>query len=299
MTATILDGNLISEKIRAETNRKILERIQSGKQPPALATLIIGDDPGSHVFARNQKRACDDVDINCINLIIPTNASEQDIIDQIKNLNYDQFTDAILVERPLPEGINEEKVINAVFVEKDVDGMTYRNIGRLAQKGREPLFVPNTPAAIMYILSFAQIQIAGKQAVVLGRSNDVGIPVSLLLLRADATVTICHSRTLNLPAITKQADILVVAVGRPEMVKGDWIKPGAVVIDVGINHIDDPMKRDGRRIVGDVAFEEVKEIASAITPVPGGVGPVTIAMLLKNTIRAAELADKRLPLSDN
>ena len=292
MTAVILDGNAIAHQIRIEAAQKITERIRMGKAIPSLATLLVGDDPGSQVYARTKQKACTEVDINCINVIIPVNASEQEIIDHIKNLNHDHHTNAILVERPLPKGINEEKVINTIFVEKDVDGMNVKNIGRLAQKGRDPLFIPNTPAAVMQILFSHVPSIAGKHAVVLGRSNEVGIPVSLLLLRADATVTVCHSHTQDLPSLVQQADILVAAVGRPEMVKGDWIKPGAIIIDVGINRIEDTSYPGGHRIVGDVAFDEAKEIAGAITPVPGGVGPVTIAMLLKNTLYAAELSDR-------
>jgi methylenetetrahydrofolate dehydrogenase (NADP+)/methenyltetrahydrofolate cyclohydrolase len=292
MSAIILDGNAIAHQIRSEAAQKIKERIRIGKSIPSLATLLVGDDAGSLVYARTKQKACTEVDINCINVIIPVNASEQEIIDHIKNLNHDHHTHAILVERPLPEGINEEKVINTIFVEKDVDGMNVKNIGRLAQEGREPLFIPNTPAAVMRIISSIIPSIAGKHAVVLGRSNEVGIPVSLLLLRANATVTICHSHTQDLPAIVQQADILVAAVGRPEMVKGNWIKPGAIIIDVGINRIEDSSHSGGHRIVGDVAFDEAKEKAWAITPVPGGVGPVTIAMLLKNTLYAAELSDR-------
>ncbi len=292
MTAIIIDGNIIAHQLRIEAAEKIKARIRAGKPIPSLATLVVGDDPSSQVYARSKQKACTEVDINCINVIIPVNASEQEIIDHIKNLNLDHHTHAILVERPLPDGINEEKVINSVFVEKDVDGMNVKNIGMLAQKGREPLFIPNTPAAVMQILVSTVPSLVGKHAVVLGRSNEVGMPVSLLLLRADATVTICHSHTQDLPSIVKQADILVSAVGRPAMVKGDWIKPGAIIIDVGINQIEDPSHPSGHRIVGDVAFEEAKELAGAITPVPGGVGPVTIAMLLKNTLHAAELADR-------
>jgi len=172
-----------------------------------------------------------------------------------------------------------------------VDGFHPLNIGRLAQKGREPLFVPCTPAGVMVLLQKSGARLAGANAVVLGRSNIVGMPVALLLVRADATVTICHSKTRDLPAVVRQADVLVAAIGRPEMVRGDWLKPGAVVIDVGINRVDDPEAPKGSRLVGDVAFEEAREVASAITPVPGGVGPMTIAILLQNTLRARELAD--------
>jgi len=196
----------------------------------------------------------------------------------------------ILVQLPLPKGLDEEKVLNAISIEKDVDGFHPLNIGRLAQKGRTPRFVPCTPDGVMYLLRKNLPTLEGVEAVVLGRSNIVGMPVALLLVEANATVTICHSRTKDLPEVVKKADVLVAAVGRAEMVKGDWIKPGAVVIDVGTNRVDDASRKSGYRLVGDVAFDEAKEVAGAITPVPGGVGPMTIAMLLRNTLRSAEMA---------
>ena len=198
----------------------------------------------------------------------------------------------ILVQLPLPSGMDEEKVLNLISLEKDVDGFHPVNIGRLAQKGREPTFVPCTPSGILYMMKKIGTQLEGANAVVLGRSNIVGMPMALLLVGENATVTICHSRTKDLPAVCREADVLIAAVGRPEMVRGDWIKPGAVVIDVGINRVDDPSRERGYRLVGDVNFEEAKEVASAITPVPGGVGPMTIAMLLNNTVRSAKMANK-------
>ena len=197
----------------------------------------------------------------------------------------------ILVQLPLPSGLDEEKVLLAVGIEKDVDGFHPINIGRLAQKGRDPLFVPATPSGVMFLLNKTLPNLEGLNAVVLGRSNIVGMPVALLLVRANATMTICHSRSKDLKDITRSADILVAAVGRTEMVRGDWVKPGAVVIDVGINRVEDASRPRGYRLVGDVAYDEVKEVASAITPVPGGVGPMTIAMLLRSTLKAAKLAD--------
>ena len=187
--------------------------------------------------------------------------------------------------------MDEQRVLAQISVEKDVDGFHPINIGRLAQKGRDPLFVPCTPAGCIYLLEQELPSLEGVNAVVLGRSNIVGMPVALLLVRANATVTICHSRSRDLPGIVRQADVLVAAVGKPEMVRGNWIKPGAVIIDVGINRVEDSTKPKGYRLVGDVAFDEAAEIAGAITPVPGGVGPMTIAMLIKNTLRAAELTD--------
>ncbi|HZW04006.1 MAG TPA: tetrahydrofolate dehydrogenase/cyclohydrolase catalytic domain-containing protein, partial [Anaerolineaceae bacterium] len=204
----------------------------------------------------------------------------------------DSKVNGILVQLPLPSGLDEERVLNAISIEKDVDGFHPLNIGRLAQKGRDPLFIPCTPAGVMVLIESVVPKLEGVNAVVLGRSNIVGMPVALLLVRANATVTICHSRTRNLVEVVRQADVLVAAVGRAEMVKGDWIKPGAVVIDVGINRVEDETKPRGYRLAGDVDFEEAKEVAGAITPVPGGVGPMTIAMLLQNTLKAAKLADR-------
>jgi 5,10-methylene-tetrahydrofolate dehydrogenase/methenyl tetrahydrofolate cyclohydrolase len=211
----------------------------------------------------------------------------------VNELNHDSSVDGILVQLPLPRHLDEEKILAAISITKDVDGFHPVNIGRLAQKGRDPLFVPCTPAGVMVLLEAAGAQLAGANAVVLGRSNIVGMPVALLLVKANATVTICHSRTRDLAAVCRQADVLVAAIGQPEMVRQDWVKPGAVVIDVGINRISDPTAKNGSRLVGDVAFSEVAQIAGAITPVPGGVGPMTIAMLLKNTLRARQLAEQQ------
>jgi 5,10-methylene-tetrahydrofolate dehydrogenase/methenyl tetrahydrofolate cyclohydrolase len=206
----------------------------------------------------------------------------------VNDLNADPRVNGILVQLPLPDGLDEEKVLQSIDLEKDVDGFHPINIGRLAQKGRESLFVPCTPSGILYLLGQTGISLEGAEAVVLGRSNIVGMPVALLLVKSNATVTICHSRTKDLPGTVRKADVLIAAVGRPEMVRGDWVKPGAVVIDVGINRVDDPTRERGYRLVGDVCYDEVKEVAGAITPVPGGVGPMTIAMLLANTVRAAK-----------
>ena len=188
----------------------------------------------------------------------------------------------------MPAGLDEEAVLKAISIEKDVDGFHPLNIGRLAQKGREPLFVPCTPAGCIVLLKKAGAQLEGARAVVVGRSNIVGMPAALLLVKENATVTICHSRTRDLPSVCREADVLIAAIGRPEMIRGDWIKPGAYVIDVGVNRVDDPSRKRGYRLVGDVAFEEAKEVAGAITPVPGGVGPMTIAGLLRNTLHSAQ-----------
>jgi 5,10-methylene-tetrahydrofolate dehydrogenase/methenyl tetrahydrofolate cyclohydrolase len=207
----------------------------------------------------------------------------------IAELNANPEVHGILVQLPLPGHIDEEEILGAIRLEKDVDGFHPINIGRLSMKRREPLFVPCTPKGCIELLKRTGVQIPGKRAVVLGRSNIVGLPVAMLLMHNNATVTICHSHTLDLPGIVREADILVAAVGRAEMVRGDWVKPGAVVIDVGMNAVNDPTSEKGYRLTGDVAFDEVKEVAAAITPVPGGVGPMTIAMLLRNTLDSARL----------
>ena len=220
---------------------------------------------------------------------LPAETTQADLEKLITQLNADKGVNGILVQLPLPSHLNEERVLQLISIEKDVDGFSPINIGRLAQKGREPLFVPCTPYGCIYLLEQAGVKIEGANAVVLGRSNIVGMPAALLLIGKNATVTVCHSRTRDIPGVVRQADILIAAIGKMEFVRGDWIKPGAAVIDVGINSKPDPTKKSGHRLVGDVNFEEAKEVAGFITPVPGGVGPMTIAMLMKNTLRAAEI----------
>ncbi len=291
MSAELLDGKAIAEEIRSKVKLEVDSRVKEGKSVPGLATVLVGENPASQVYVRSKHKACQEAGIQSFGFDLPASASQEEVESLIKKLNHDPKVHGILVQLPLPSGLDEERVLNMVSIEKDVDGFHPLNIGRLAQKGRDPLFIPCTPAGTMYLIEKVIPKIEGKNAVVLGRSNIVGMPVALLLVRSNATVTICHSRTKNLPEVVRQADILVAAVGRPEMVKGSWIKPGAVVIDVGINRVDDPNAKRGYRLVGDVDFEEAKEVAGVITPVPGGVGPMTIAMLLTNTLRAAELAD--------
>lgn len=291
MTATLLDGKAIAENVRLEVKEQVLKRVAEGKMAPGLATVLVGENPASQVYVRSKHKACQEAGINSFGHVLPADATQQEVEDLVKKLNEDPTVHGILVQLPLPSGLDEERVLSMISIEKDVDGFHPLNIGRLAQKGREPLFIPCTPAGTMYLLDKVVPKIEGQNAVVLGRSNIVGMPVALLLVRANATVTICHSRTKNLKEVVSQADILVAAVGRPEMVKKDWVKPGAVVIDVGVNRVDDPTAKRGYKLVGDVAFDEVSEVAGVITPVPGGVGPMTIAMLMKNTLRAAEIAD--------
>jgi len=291
MPASIINGSELAKQIRADVAKEVAERIQAGKPKPGLATVLVGDDPASHDYVRSKHKACNEAGIESFGYELPATASQKEVQDLVKKLNDDPKVHGILVQLPLPKGLDEEGVLSAIRLEKDVDGFHPINIGRLAQKGREPLFVPCTPAGCMVMLEKNLPKIEGKNAVVLGRSNIVGMPVALLLVRANATVTICHSKSTDLPGIIRQADILVAAVGRPEMVRGDWIKPGAVVIDVGINHVDDPTRPRGYRLVGDVNYAEAVEVAGAITPVPGGVGPMTIAMLLKSTLSAAKIAN--------
>ena len=252
--------------------------------------MLVGENPASQVYVRGKHKACQEAGIESFGYNLPETASQDEVETLVKQLNEDPKVHGILVQLPLPPELDEQRVLNAIRIEKDVDGFHPLNIGRLAQKGRDPLFIPCTPAGVMLLLEKTVGSLEGASAVVLGRSNIVGMPVALLLVRANATVTICHSRSSDLPSITRQADVLVAAVGQREMVRGDWIKPGAVVIDVGINRVEDASRKSGYRLVGDVAFQEAQEVAGAITPVPGGVGPMTIAMLLQNTLRAARLA---------
>ncbi len=292
MTAALIDGKALAAEMREQVRLEVAARTAQGKPAPGLATVLVGDNPASHVYVRSKRKACEEAGIQSFGYELPATASQAEVEQLVTELNQDNRINGILVQLPLPDGLDEERVLNSISLSKDVDGFHPVNIGRLAQKGREPLFVPCTPAGCIYMLERTLPSLRGVNAVVLGRSNIVGMPVALLLVRADATVTICHSRTKDLPAVVRSADVLVAAVGRAEMVRGDWVKPGAVVIDVGINRIEDPSHPKGSRLVGDVAFDEVKEVASHITPVPGGVGPMTIAMLLRNTLRAAELAEK-------
>ena len=291
MTATIIDGKAIGESIRKEVAVGVQQRLDAGKSRPGLATVLVGENPASQVYVKSKQKACTEVGIESFGYEQPREAGQDEIEKLVARLNADPAVNGILVQLPLPSGFDEEKILGAISIEKDVDGFHPLNIGRLAQKGRDPLFIPCTPAGVMYMLEKEIPSLEGMNAVVLGRSNIVGMPVALLLVRANATVTICHSRTKNLPEVVRSADILVAAVGKAEMVRGDWVKPGAVVIDVGINRVEDATRPRGYRLVGDVCYEEAVEVARAITPVPGGVGPLTIAMLLKNTLRAANLQD--------
>ena len=293
MSANIIDGKQIGQEIRDEVKAAVETRLEKGLSAPGLATVLVGENPASQVYVRNKQKACAEVGINSFGYKLPEDATQEEVETLVQKLNADPAVNGILVQLPLPHHLDEEKVLSAIDLNKDVDGFHPVNIGRLAQKGREPVFIPCTPAGCMVLLEKAGAQLSGANAVVLGRSNIVGMPVALLLVKANATVTICHSRPRDLPSVARHADVLVAAIGQPEFVKQEWVKPGAIIIDVGINQKEDASTKKGYRLVGDVAFDEVAEVAGAITPVPGGVGPMTIAMLLKNTLHAAELADQK------
>lgn len=293
MTAKIIDGNAIAEQVRAQVAKEVAARVEAGLPRPGLATVLVGDNPASQVYVRMKQKACEKAGIKSFGHTLPADIPQAELERLVAELNANPEVHGILVQLPLPKGLDEERVLSTISIEKDVDGFHPINIGRLAQKGRKPLFVPCTPDGVIYLLEYMGVQLEGANAVVLGRSNIVGMPTALLLIDRNATVTVCHSRTRNLPEVCRRADVLIAAVGRPEMVRGDWVKPGAVVIDVGVNRVEDPKEEKGYRLVGDVAFDEVKEVASMITPVPGGVGPMTIAMLLRNTLRAAQIADQK------
>ncbi|HCK64952.1 MAG TPA: bifunctional methylenetetrahydrofolate dehydrogenase/methenyltetrahydrofolate cyclohydrolase FolD [Anaerolineae bacterium] len=291
MTAQIIDGKLIGQQVRDEVAQAVAKRIKEGKRKPTLATVLIGDRPDSAAYVASKGKACQELGMGSVSEHLPADATQEQVESLVKKLNADKNISGILVQLPMPSHIDEEKVLSLISIEKDVDGFSPLNIGRLAQKGREPLFVPCTPFGSIYLLEKSGVKIEGANAVVLGRSNIVGMPAALLLIGRNATVTVVHSKTKDIPNTVRQADILIAAIGKTEFVRGDWIKPGAAVIDVGINAVPDSTKKSGQRLVGDVNFNEAKEVAGFITPVPGGVGPMTIAMLMKNTLRAAELQD--------
>lgn len=304
MTAQLIDGTAIAQKVRDEVKDKVAKRLSEGKSQPGLATVLVGERIDSATYVSMKQKACAELGMTSFHHPVPADITQQDLEILIKQLNADPKVHGILVQLPLPDHLDEERILSLISIEKDVDGFSPINLGRLAQKGREPLFVPCTPYGCIYLLKEAGVKIAGANAVVLGRSNIVGMPAALLLIKENATVTVVHSKTKDIPAVLRNADIIIAAIGRAEMVRGDWIKPGAAVIDVGINGIP-KLNPDGtqmisqktgkplQRLVGDVNFEEAKEVAGFITPVPGGVGPMTIAMLMANTLRAAEIQEKQ------
>ena len=288
----ILDGTALAQEIRDEVAGGVKEMGRIHRLTPGLAAVLVGDDPASGIYVRNKRRACDEVGMFSETFLMPADASQADVLTQVEQLNRDVRFHGILVQLPLPPQVDEQAVIEAVDPDKDIDGIHPFNMGKLAQ-GR-PDFIPGTPAGIQQILLRNGYDPAGRHVVICGRSNIVGRPLAILLMQrqdgANATVTVCHTRTKDLAQFTRQADILVAAMGQPRAITADMVKEGVVVIDVGINRVDDPRRRRGYRLVGDVDFEGVSEKAEAITPVPGGVGPMTIAMLLVNTLTAARIS---------
>jgi methylenetetrahydrofolate dehydrogenase (NADP+) / methenyltetrahydrofolate cyclohydrolase len=290
MSAKIIDGTAIAAEIREEIRQQVAEMQSRWDRVPGLATVLVGDNTASATYVRMKQKACAEAGIQSFGHELPADASQEEVVGLVSELNANPEVNGILVQLPLPRHLDEEAVLNAISIEKDVDGFHPVNIGRLAMKGRDPLFIPCTPYGVIVLLQKAGIKLSGADAVILGRSNIVGLPVAMLLQKENATVTICHSRTRDLADHLRRADIVIAAIGQTEMVTGDMLKPGAAVIDVGINRKDDPLARRGYRLVGDVDYESAREVAGAITPVPGGVGPMTIAMLLQNTLRAAQIA---------
>ncbi|WP_269533577.1 bifunctional methylenetetrahydrofolate dehydrogenase/methenyltetrahydrofolate cyclohydrolase FolD [Chitinimonas sp. BJYL2] len=278
MSAQLLDGKQISAEIIDEVRKGVDARTAAGKRAPALAVVLVGDDPASAVYVNNKKKACERAGFRSLSFEYPATLTEAELLDLVRKLNEDVEVDGILVQLPLPKHIDADKVIETINPNKDVDGFHPYNFGRLALK--MPLLRPCTPHGVMVMLEKTGVDLAGKDAVVVGASNIVGRPAALELLLARATVTVCHSKTKDLASKIAAADVVVAGVGIPNFVKGEWIKPGAIVIDVGINRLDNG------KLCGDVEFDVARERASWITPVPGGVGPMTIAMLMKNTLDA-------------
>jgi 5,10-methylene-tetrahydrofolate dehydrogenase/methenyl tetrahydrofolate cyclohydrolase len=287
MSATIIDGKAIAERIQGEIAEEAARFQAQHGYPPGLGAVLAGDNPASAQYVRMKRRACEKVGFHSVAHVMTASSTQDEVEAAVGALNADPRIHGILVQLPLPPQINEERVLRAVSLDKDVDGFHPINIGMLGMKGREALFTPATPTGCMVLLKEAGVNLEGANAVVIGRSNIVGLPVALMLMKANATVTVCHSRTRDLPAIVRQADVVIAAIGRPEYVKADWLKPGATVIDVGTNRVDDPSDERGYKFVGDVEFEPALAVAGAITKVPGGVGPMTITMLLHNTLKAA------------
>jgi methylenetetrahydrofolate dehydrogenase (NADP+)/methenyltetrahydrofolate cyclohydrolase len=293
VSARILDGTAIAKAIREEVAAEVAHLSRSGRKP-GLAAVLVGEDPASAVYVKSKGKACEEAGMHSVTIRLAAETSETDLLATVDRLNADPHIHGILVQLPLPKHVDSEKVLRRIDPGKDVDGFHPVNVGRLVT-GDKNAFRPATPYGVQQMLIRSGIETRGAHAVIVGRSNIVGKPMANLLIQqgpgGDATVTVCHSRTRDLPAVTRQADILVAAIGKPEFVTADMVRPGAVVVDVGINRVDDPSRPRGYRLVGDVAYEPVAQIASAITPVPGGVGPMTIAMLLQNTLQAMKQAD--------
>lgn len=284
----VIDGKSIAGQIRKEIAAEVANLKESFGKVPGLAVVLVGTRKDSETYVRSKKKACEEVGFASFGVTLPEDSTQEDVLKHVKKFNDDPEVHGILVQLPLPKHINEEAVLGAVSFEKDVDGFHPINVGTLCMQGRKPLFVSCTPRGCIELLVRSGVQMKGKRAVVIGRSNIVGTPAAQLLQRQNATVTVVHSATPNPAEIVREADIVIAAVGKAELVRGDWLKPGAVVIDVGINAVDDPSTKKGYRLVGDVNYAEASQVASMITPVPGGVGPMTIAMLLSNTLDAAK-----------
>jgi methylenetetrahydrofolate dehydrogenase (NADP+)/methenyltetrahydrofolate cyclohydrolase len=294
VSARILDGTAIAKAIRQEVAAEV-SRLRSKGRKPGLAAVLVGEDPASAVYVRSKGKACEEAGMHSVTIRLPADTPEADLLDTVDRLNADPEINGILVQLPLPKHINSEKVLRRIDPSKDVDGFHPVNVGKLVT-GDKTAFRPATPYGVQQMLIRSGIETKGAHAVIVGRSNIVGKPMASLLIQqgpgGDATVTVCHSRTRDLPSVTRLADILIAAIGKPEFVTADMVRPGAVVIDVGINRVDDASRPRGYRLVGDVAHDSVAQIASAITPVPGGVGPMTIAMLLQNTLQAMQQAER-------
>ncbi len=289
-SAKVIDGKAKAAELAEEIKARTAALVARTGVKPGLTVVIVGEDPASQVYVRNKKRTAETCGFNSVQHSLPEDTAQDDVLKLIDELNNDASVHGILVQLPLPDHLDEQLITQSIKPEKDVDGFHFQNIGMLTAGHLDGAFVPCTPAGCMLMIE-DQLgkDLSGKNAVIIGRSNIVGKPMASLLLKANATVTICHSRTRDLPDVARGADILVAAVGRPQMVKGDWVKPGAVVIDVGINRIEVEVDGENKnRLVGDVDFDEAASVAGAITPVPGGVGPMTIVMLMANTLQSAE-----------
>ena len=292
MGAQIISGRDIADEIRAELKDRVAHLKEGSGVTPGLATVLVGENPASRMYVGMKNKAAADMGINSRQITLSVDTSEDELLGMVSGLNADPGIHGILVQLPLPDHIDEGKVLEAIHPSKDVDGFHPINVGRLATDSGD-FFAPCTPAGVIEMLTRSGHDPSGKHVVVVGRSNIVGRPLAALLLRkaigGNATVTVCHSRTADLGSVTRSAEILIVAMGRPEMITAEMVAPGAIVIDVGINRVDDPSRDKGYRVCGDVLFDEVAEVAEAISPVPGGVGPMTITMLLANTVKAASL----------
>ena len=295
MPASVIDGNAIAAEVRAEVAERVRTHLAGGGRQPHLTAVIVGDDPASRTYVRSKARACEEAGIGSDTLELPAETSMEELLARVEELNASPLVSGMIVQMPLPPQLDEAAVMRAIEPRKDVDGLHPENLGRLLQGA--PRFVPGTPAGVQQLLLRSGHDPAGKRVVIVGRSILVGRPLAMLLANkaegANATVTIAHTATADLGAVTREAEILVVAAGRPKTVSTEMVRPGAVVIDVGINRIDDPSRKRGYRLAGDVDFDGVSQVAGAITPVPGGVGPMTVAMLLVNTLRAAAEARRQ------